>query len=188
VTSPPSQPDDAETPNSAQDVSSESANEARTDELISQQREAQSRYLRLAADFENFRKRARQEQLEAARYAAVRVAEQLLPVLDDAERAMERVPGIDEKWLRGVQLAFQRLREVLASTGVEPIEALGAPFDPKFHEAVGTEESSEYPEGTVIAELRRGYRIGDRVLRPSLVKLARRPTEDDTRLRSHPPG
>ena len=104
------------------------------------------------------------------------MATRLLPVLDDAELAMEQVPdGTDAGWLRGIQLTLQKLHDVLASVGVEPIEAVGAPFDPKQHEAIGSEESTELPEGTVVSELRRGYRTHDRVLRPSLVKLARRP-------------
>ncbi len=75
-------------------------------------------------------------------------------------------------------MTLQKLRDVLASVGVEPIEALSAPFDPKLREAIGSEESSELPEGTVVSELRRGYRTHDRVLRSSLVKLAQRPAAD----------
>jgi molecular chaperone GrpE len=78
-------------------------------------------------------------------------------------------------------LTLQKLHAVLASIGVEPIEAVGAPFDPKLHEAIASEESPEQPEGTVVAELRRGYRTHDRVLRPSLVKLARRPADVESR-------
>ena len=138
--------------------------------------ECQDRYLRLAAEFANYKKRARREQREIRKHAAEEVAVHLLPVLDDAERAMEQVPeGTDVSWLRGLQLTLQKLHDVLVSLGVQPIEAVGAPFDPKQHEAIGSEESTELPEGTVVSELRRGYRTHDRVLRPSLVKLARRP-------------
>ena len=138
--------------------------------------ECQDRYLRLAAEFDNYKKRARREQREIRKHAAEEVAVHLLPVLDDAERAMEQVPeGTDVSWLRGLQLTLQKLHDVLVSLGVQPIEAVGASFDPKLHEAIGSEESSEHPEGTVVSELRRGYRTHDRVLRPSLVKLARRP-------------
>lgn len=140
--------------------------------------ECEDRYLRLAAELDNFKKRARREQREIRKHAAAEVAARLLPVLDDAERAMEHVPeATDASWLRGIELTLQKLHDVLASVGVEPIEAVGAPFDPKLHEAIGSEESSEHPEGTVVSELRRGYRTHDRVLRPSLVKLARRPTD-----------
>ena len=110
------------------------------------------------------------------KYAAATVAERLLPVLDDADRAMSHAPeGVDESWLKGVRLTFQKLEEVLGSVGVERIEALGAPFDPKQHEAVASEETSKHPEDTVVAELRAGYRMHDRVLRPALVKVARPP-------------
>ncbi len=145
-------------------------------ELASQLEEANSRHLRLAADFENYKKRVRQEQLDTMRYAAATVAERLLPVVDDMERALSHAPdGIDESWLKGVRLTFQKLEEVLASVGVERIEALGAAFDPKQHEAVGSEETAKHPEDTVVAELRAGYKMHDRVLRPALVKVARPP-------------
>jgi molecular chaperone GrpE len=138
--------------------------------------EARARHLRLAADFENFRKRVRQEQLETIQHAAATLAERLLPVLDDAQRALEHVPeGTDEGWLRGVRLTFQHLEEALAAVGVEAIEAVGRPFDPKLHEAIGSEESDQYPDDTVLMELRRGYRMHERVLRPALVKVSRQP-------------
>ena len=145
-------------------------------ELASQLEEANGRHLRLAADFENYKKRVRQEQLDTMKYAAATVAERLLPVLDDADRALSHAPeGVDESWLKGVRLTFQKLEEVLGSVGVERIEALGAVFDPKQHEAVASEETAKHPEDTVVAELRAGYRMHDRVLRPALVKVARPP-------------
>jgi molecular chaperone GrpE len=152
------------------------AADRRSEELATQLEEANSRHLRLAADFENYKKRIRQEQLDTMKYAAATVAERLLPVLDDADRALSHAPeGIDESWLKGVRLTFQKLEEVLGSVGVDRIEALGAPFDPKQHEAVASEETSKHPEDTVVAELRAGYRMHDRVLRPALVKVARPP-------------
>jgi molecular chaperone GrpE len=152
------------------------AADRRSEELASQLEEANSRHLRMAADFENYKKRIRQEQLDTMKYAAATVAERLLPVLDDADRALSHAPeGIDESWLKGVRLTFQKLEEVLGSVGVERIEALGAPFDPKQHEAVASEETAKHPEDTVVAELRAGYRMHDRVLRPALVKVARPP-------------
>lgn len=150
--------------------------QARVEDLVSQLEEANSRQMRLAADFENLKKRARQEQLDTMRYAAATLAERLLPVLDDAERALEHTPeGVDEGWLKGVQMTFRKLEEVLAGVGVERIDAKGAAFDPSLHEAIGSEASEEQPEDTVLAELRPGYRMHDRVLRPALVKVARRP-------------
>jgi len=149
--------------------------ERRVAELVSQLDEANARHLRLAADFENYKKRIRQEQIDTMRYAAATVAERLLPVLDDADRALSHAPEGVAEWLKGVRLTFQKLEEVLASVGVERIEALGAPFDPKQHEAVSSEETAKHAEDTVVAELRAGYRMHDRVLRPALVKVARPP-------------
>jgi molecular chaperone GrpE len=145
-------------------------------ELASELEEANSRLLRVAADFDNYRKRARQEQLDTMRYASATLAERLLPVLDDAQRTLEHVPaGVDEGWLKGLQMTFRQLEEVLGSVGVERIDALGQRFDPGRHEAIGSVESDEDEEDTVVAELRPGYRIHDRVLRPALVRVARRP-------------
>jgi molecular chaperone GrpE len=155
------------------------AADPRLQELASQLEEVQARYLRLAADFENYKKRARQEQMDTVQYAAAALAERLLPVLDDVKRALDHAPeGADEGWLRGVRLTFQHLEEALASVGVEPIETVGRPFDPKLDEAIGSEESDEHPDDTVLVELRRGYRMHDRVLRPALVKVSRRPAQD----------
>jgi molecular chaperone GrpE len=155
------------------------APDRRLQELASQLEEVQARYLRLAADFENYRKRARQEQMDTVQYAAAALAERLLPVLDDVKRALDHAPeGADEGWLRGVRLTFQHLEEALASVGVEPIETVGRLFDPKLDEAIGSEESDEHPDDTVLVELRRGYRMHDRVLRPALVKVSRRPAQD----------
>jgi molecular chaperone GrpE len=145
-------------------------------ELESELAEARSRYLRLAADFENFKKRARQEQLETIQHASADLIGRLLPVLDDLNNVLEHKPeGIDEQWAKGLELSVRKLEEALGTHGLQPIESVGARFDPKEHEAVGHEESSEHPEDTVVSELRRGYRLRDRVVRPALVKVARPP-------------
>jgi molecular chaperone GrpE len=150
------------------------AQEAR--DLASQLEEANGRLLRVAADFDNYRKRARQEQLDTMRYASATLAERLLPVLDDAQRTLEHVPeGVDESWLKGLEMTFRQLDEVLGSVGIERIDAVGKRFDPSQHEAIGSVESDEHEEDTVVAELRPGYRIHDKVLRPALVRVARRP-------------
>jgi molecular chaperone GrpE len=145
-------------------------------ELESELAEAKSRHLRLAADFENYKKRARQEQLETMQHASAELIGRLLPVLDDLNNVLEHTPeGIDESWVRGLELSVRKLEEALRTHGLQPIESVGAPFDPKQHEAVGHEESTEHPEDTVVSELRRGYRLRDRVVRPALVKVARPP-------------
>ena len=150
--------------------------EGKIAELESAAAEAKDRHMRLAADFENFKKRARQEQLETIQHASAELINRLLPGLDDLHKALEHRPkGIDPSWLKGVELSVRKLEEAFSAHGLEAINAVGAPFDPKLHEAVGHEESREHPEDTVVSELRRGYRIRDRVVRPALVKLARRP-------------
>jgi molecular chaperone GrpE len=172
-------PRDSEQPKNAEQQKSEEPDESfkRIEELATQLEEANSRHLRLAADFDNYKKRARQEQIDTMRFAAATVADRLLPVLDDAELALSHTPeGVDEGWLKGVSLTFQKLKEVLGSVGVERVEAVGEPFDPKLHEAVGSEETSEQAEDTVVAVLRPGYRMHDRVLRPALVRVARPPS------------
>lgn len=150
--------------------------ETKIAELESSLAEAKDRHLRLAADFDNFKKRSRQEQLETIQHASADLIARLLPALDDLRKALDHKPaGVDEAWAKGLELSVRKLEEALAAHGLEPIKAVGAPFDPKLHEAIGYEESADRPEDTVTSELRRGYRIRDRVVRPALVKLARAP-------------
>ena len=150
--------------------------EGKVAELEAAIAEARDRHLRLAADFDNYKKRMRQEQLETMQHASAELIGRLLPVLDDLEKVLDHKPeGIDESWLKGLELSVRKLEEALGTHGLQPIDSVGARFDPKLHEAVGHEESMEHPEDTVVSELRRGYRIRDRVVRPALVKLARPP-------------
>jgi molecular chaperone GrpE len=150
--------------------------EAKIAELEASAAEAKDRHLRLAADFDNYKKRSRQEQLETIQHASAELIVRLLPGLDDLHKALDHKPaGIDEAWVKGVELSVRKLDEALGAHGLEAIEAVGKPFDPNFHEAIGHEESAEHPEDTVVQVLRRGYRIRDRVLRPALVKVARPP-------------
>jgi molecular chaperone GrpE len=158
--------------------------EGKIAELESAAAEAKDRYLRLGADFENFKKRARQDQVETIQHASAELINRLLPGLDDLHKALEHTPkGVDPSWLKGVELSVRKLEEALGAHGLEAINSVGTRFDPKVHEAVGHEESREHPEDTVVEELRRGYRIRDRVVRPALVKLARPPAlpaDDDS--------
>jgi molecular chaperone GrpE len=145
-------------------------------ELESELAESKDKYLRLAADFDNFKKRTRQEQMETIQHASAELISRLLPVLDDLQNVLEHKPAhIDHSWVKGLELSVRKLEEALGTHGLQPIESVGARFDPKMHEAVGHEESAEHPEDTVVSELRRGYRIRDRVVRPALVKVSRRP-------------
>ncbi|TMC78224.1 MAG: nucleotide exchange factor GrpE [Chloroflexi bacterium] len=118
----------------------------------------------------------RQEQLETMQHASADLIGRLLPVLDDLRNVLEHQPeGIDQSWIKGLELSVRKLEEALGAHGLQPIDSVGERFDPKVHEAVGHEESTEHPEDTVVSELRRGYRVRDRVVRPALVKVARPP-------------
>ena len=167
----PHEPHDSDAPES-----STASLEGKIAELESELAEQKAKYLRLAADFENYRKRARQEQLETIQHASADLINRLLPVLDDLHNVLDHKPdGLDESWVKGLELSVRKLEEALGTHGLQPIESVGARFDPKQHEAVAEEESTEHPEDTVMSELRRGYRLRDRVVRPALVRVSRRP-------------
>lgn len=147
---------------------------AKIEQLEADAKEASNRYLRLAADFDNYKKRVRQEQADTVQHANVDLISKLLPVVDNFHRVIESAPAdVDEAWLQGIKLTLQQLDELLASQGVSPIDSIGTLFDPTLHEAIGHEESDEHPEDTVVSEVRRGYRLHDRVVRPALVRVAR---------------
>jgi molecular chaperone GrpE len=129
------------------------------------------RYLRLAADFDNFRKRAARERSEMAVYANERLVKDLLPILDDLERALEAAAAHEEAKLEeGVRLVHRSLADLLAKEGLARIDVTGK-FDPHVHEALLAQPSDE-EEGTVIQVLQNGYRLGDRVVRPARVVVA----------------
>jgi molecular chaperone GrpE len=131
---------------------------------------------RAAADLSNYRKRAEKETGELSKFANMSLIARLLPVLDDLDRAFQTVP-VDLReltWVDGVNLISRKLHAILEMEGLKPIEALDKPFDPNFHEAVIHEETDKAEEGLVIGELQKGYMIKERVLRPTLVKVAKK--------------
>lgn len=129
---------------------------------------------RARAEFANARKRMDRDRAEARRNATIDVASRLLPVLDDFERALEAVPPeiAGNSWFDGIELVQRKLYGILESIDIVRIEAIGQPFDPNFHEAVLQEESADHESGTVMKELQTGYRLNDRVIRPSMVVVA----------------
>jgi molecular chaperone GrpE len=128
---------------------------------------------RSAADFSNYKRRTDEDRALAARFSTAVLIGKLLAVLDDFDRALENVPAdAHDAWIEGVQLVERKLRGVLESEGVTAIEALGRPFDPNLHEAVAHEQTTEHADNEVIGEVQRGYMLHDRVLRPSLVRVA----------------
>ena len=133
------------------------------------------RYLRLAADFENFRRRKTQELADARRYQSEDAAVALLPVLDNLRRAVEHASeaGAEEYFVSGLQLVVREFETALERLGVVPVPATGERFDPAIHNAIAADESDDVKEETVADELVPGYRLHDRLLRPAMVRVVR---------------
>jgi molecular chaperone GrpE len=129
---------------------------------------------RVAADFANYRKRNEADRAEFAKYAKAELIAKLLDVLDGYDRALATVPEDlrSQPWVEGMWLVERKLRQILENEGLQPVDSLGKPFDPYIHEAVAHLESDE-PEGTIIAEYQKAYRLHDRVIRPALVAVAK---------------
>ena len=133
-------------------------------------------YLRTAADFENFKKRAARERQESVRYANEALLGKLISVLDNFEIALSSdASAAGESFRAGVALIQSQLRNVLAEAGLEEVDAAGQPFDPNLHEAVAQRESSEVPDGHVMQQMRKGYKYRERLLRPASVVVAKAP-------------
>jgi molecular chaperone GrpE len=150
---------------------------AGTDEVTALRRERDElldRLLRSAAEFDNYRKRTERERRETYDNAAADLIRDLLPVVDDLERALDAAAHTTDRALRdGVELIHKALIEMLRRRNVEPFTAVGEPFDPVWHEAVAAEPANGRPDGEVIGETRRGYKLGDRLLRPAMVRVAK---------------
>ena len=144
-------------------------------ELRTQRDEYYDLLLRKTAEFDNYRKRIERERQAFSEATAADVMEELLPLLDDLDRALKADAGSEgaDAYRRGVELIHKRLEEVLRRRGVKPIEALGADFDPNYHQAVAYDPAEGRRDGEVIEEFRRGYMLGERLLRPSMVKVAK---------------
>lgn len=139
--------------------------------------EFKDKYLRALADTENIRKRVRQQSEESVRLQRENLLRDLLPMVDNLERAVDaaRGGGNGKPIVEGVEMVLRSLLDFLRGQGVTPQEAVGQPFNPQFHEAVDHVESADHPPNTVINEFHRGYRIGERVLRPARVSVAKGP-------------
>ncbi|HVE16294.1 MAG TPA: nucleotide exchange factor GrpE [Chthoniobacterales bacterium] len=137
-------------------------------------------YVRSQADLDNYRKRAAREIEDARRYANLSLLERLLPVLDNFELGLDaaRQSGGSEGILQGMSMVQKQLQDFLRESGVEAIEAVGTTFDPNIHEALGQEPSDEAAEGIVTRQLRRGYKLKDRLLRPSAVMVSKGPAAE----------
>ena len=139
-------------------------------------RNLQDKYLRICADFENYKKRSMKEQMESAKYANERILKELLPVIDNLERAiLHSKETSDLKGLvEGVELTYKQFLDSLGRFGVKVVQSIGEPFDPSRHQALGQVETDKHDENIVIDELQKGYLLEDRMLRPALVNISRK--------------
>lgn len=133
-----------------------------------------NQYIRLAADFDNYRKRHEQEKEALLKYGAEKTLQKMIEVLDNFERGLKAIETVEdcEKVKECYNLAYKNFTDVLTKAGLETIKAEGEEFDPNFHEAVMQTPTSDKPEHTIVAELQKGYKLGDKVLRPTLVNVA----------------
>lgn len=132
----------------------------------------ETKYLRLMADFQNYKRRSEKEKADVYAYANEKIVVQLLDVIDNFERALDCKDTADKGFAEGMEMIFKQLRDVLKNSNVEEIEALGLDFDPNFHNAVMMEDTDEYESGKVSAVLQKGYTLNGRVIRASMVKVA----------------
>lgn len=151
----------------------EVADSSKVAELEAKLEEAENRYLRLQADFDNFRRRSRLDLEASAKYRAQSLVTDLLPAIDNFERAMQMETDNEQakSLLKGMDMVYQSLLGALKKEGVEQIEAVGQEFDPHRHQAVMQDNDENYGSNIVVAELQKGYILKDRVIRPSMVKV-----------------
>ena len=147
-------------------------------------REHWDQLLRATADFENFKKRSARDRQDAAKYAHESLLQKLIPVLDNFDMALLAANspqgGSVQSIQTGINMIAQQLRAALADAGLEEIDAANKPFDPNLHEAVSQQETADVPEGQVTQQLRKGYKLRDRLLRPATVVVARKPAGETT--------
>jgi molecular chaperone GrpE len=152
----------------------EAAADTQLEQMRKQADENQQRYLRVQADFDNFRRRTRLEKEDFAKYASLKLIEQLLPVVDNFERALSSSKDTKdfEALMKGLDMTFRQLDQLLVQEGLTPIEAVGQPFNPQFHQAIMQVESEEHEEGIVVEVIQKGYLLKDKVIRPAMVKVS----------------
>ncbi|MDD9268704.1 nucleotide exchange factor GrpE [Paenibacillus sp. GCM10023248] len=144
------------------------------DKVRMQAEENYQRLLRVQADFDNFRRRARAEKEDFAKYASLKLIEQLLPIIDNFDRALASSKETKDfdALAKGLEMTYRGMDQLLTAEGLKPIEAVGQPFNPEFHQAVMQVESDEHEEGVVVEELQKGYILKDKVIRPAMVKVS----------------
>lgn len=147
---------------------------AERDQLTKEKADLYDRVLRARAEFDNARRRAERDRIDFLQFAAMDLVKDILPILDDFERALKVETG-DREYAKGVELIYQRMFETLKRMGLEPIEAKGLPFDPNRHQAVERVPTDEADDMTVLDEFQRGYNFKGKLLRPSMVRVAVQP-------------
>ena len=156
------------------EAAEEASNAPLEAQLVAEKAEYKDRMLRTLADFDNFRRRAERDRSEYVQFAAMEIVRDLLPVLDDFQRAL-KVETPDAEYAKGVELIYQRLFEILKKAGLEPIDAAGKPFDPNRQQAVDRVHTDEFEDQTVLEEYQSGYNFKGKLLRPAMVKVAVKP-------------
>ncbi|MBC8080202.1 MAG: nucleotide exchange factor GrpE [Gorillibacterium sp.] len=144
------------------------------DQVRQELKEAQERTLRVQADFDNFRRRTRQDKEEFAKYASSKVMEGIIPVVDNFERALgaSRETQDFDSLMKGIEMTFRQLEQLLEQEGVKSMETVGQPFNPEFHQAIMQVDSDEHEEGMIVEEVIKGYMLRDKVIRPAMVKVS----------------
>lgn len=168
----------------AEELSPEEQLQADLDQAVSEAKAHQEQYLRTLADMENLRKRTQREKEELAKFANENILREVLPVIDNLERAVEHAEQAEssEGLLEGVQMTLTQFSQVLTRFGVTPVDSVGQTFDPALHQAMGQLETDEYPANTVAQQMQKGYQLNERLLRPAMVMIAKAPvvpTEED---------
>lgn len=165
--------DDEGTEEATEEEEERDPKDVRIEELERQLEEAEDKYLRQVASFDNYKRRMTLDKEEMQKYRSQSLMKELVPILDNFERALQtEVTSEDAIALKeGVAMIERGLKEALKNEGLEPIESVGEPFDPNFHQAVMTGQDDEQESGVVLEEFQKGYRLNDRIIRPSMVKV-----------------
>ena len=152
------------------------------EEKAEELRTAQDKYLRLAAEFDNYKRRSQRDQSDAIKFANEKLIKDVLPILDNLERAIQsgQEQKTTEALLEGVILTHKQFLETLTKIGVQQISSIGEPFDPTKHQAVAQVESSEVQPNTIIEEFQKGYFLHERIIRPAMVTVAKQPSDQET--------
>lgn len=152
----------------------DSAANAEVEQLQKQLDEANNKLLRVQADYDNFRRRTLKEKEELAKYASVKLIENLIPSIDNFDRALSAAAatGDYESLSKGLDMIFRQLMSTMEAEGLTVMQTVGEPFNPEYHQAVMTVETDEYEEGIIVEDLQKGYMLKDKVIRPAMVKVS----------------